>query len=231
MNVSLVIPTLNERESIAKLLADIVAIFSKCSLVEKAELIIVDDGSKDGTVEIVKQLSLPYPIKVIERTTRGLATAVLAGFGAATHEIVGVMDADLSHPPELIPQLLSALSDHDLALGSRNLPGGLVENWPWYRKLSSQFATLLTRPLGITLSDPMSGYFFLKKELLSGHHFSPLGYKILLEIVVKSGVKKIAEIPYVFRNRYLGKSKMGMRESFNFIQHLWRLSTWKITRR
>ncbi len=231
MNVSLVIPTLNERDSIEKLLTDVAATLAKSPLVNEAELIIVDDGSTDGTVAHLHSLQLAYPIIIIERTTRGLATAVLTGFAKAKYDIVGVMDADLSHPPDLIPLLLKKLETADLAIGSRNLPGGLVENWPWYRKLSSRFATLLTRPLGVAITDPMSGYFFLKKTLLNGKNFSPLGYKILLEIVVKSGVTKIAEVAYIFRNRYLGKSKMGLRESVNFLKHLWRLITWKITKR
>jgi dolichol-phosphate mannosyltransferase len=164
MNLSLVIPTLNEEEGIEKLLHLVSKAISSSSQVTEAEIIVVDDGSKDKTVAIASSQQIPQQIKIIQRNVRGLATAVLTGFKKAKYEILGVMDADLSHPPEMIKELIGALEGNDLVLGSRNMPGGLVEKWPWYRKLSSQFAALLTRLLGVKVTDPMSGFFFLKRN-------------------------------------------------------------------
>lgn len=227
MNISLIIPTLNEGGNIKILLNQIATVFKNSPEVENAEIIIVDDGSTDETTTVAKNTPLPYPVQVIKRTVRGLATAVLTGFNAAQYGILGVMDADLSHPPELIPKLLQGLKNANLVVGSRKIPGGQVENWPWLRKLSSNFATLLTRPLRIKISDPMSGYFFIKKDVLAGKQFSPIGYKILLELIVKCNIKNIHEVPYVFHNRSVGKSKMGFKESFNYLRHLSRLYYWK----
>lgn len=228
MNVSLIVPTLNESRNIVELLERISSALKTTDTVAAAEIIIIDDGSTDTTVALAKSAVLPYPVVVIERTVRGLATAVLAGFAAAKYEVVGVIDADLSHPPELIPDLLARLQNADVAVGSRNVPGGAVERWPWYRKFSSQFATLLTRPLGITIHDPMSGYFFLTKKMAVSQAYSPLGYKILLEILVKNPGVRVIEVPYIFQNRLHGKSKMGMRESINYLRHVFKLYRFKL---
>lgn len=227
MTVSLIIPTLNERASLPILFEGLSAAQARLIPEHRLEVIIVDDGSADGTAEEARTAQTPFDVRVIERKERGLATAVLRGFTEARGEILGVMDADLSHPTELIPEMIAAMDKADLVVASRNLPGGSVEEWPWYRVLASRFATLLVRPFGVRCSDPMSGYFFLRRGLLENRPLSPIGYKILLEILVKSEARTIREIPYVFRNREVGKSKMGLGESVNYLRHLARLARWK----
>ncbi len=223
MKISLVIPTLNERGSLPELFRGLVSVSDRLAPDATLEVIVVDDGSMDGTPEIARSASVPFAVRVIERNERGLATAVLRGFDEATGDVLGVMDADLSHPTEAIPSMIERLHDHDLVMGSRNIAGGTVEEWPWYRVLASQSATALVRPLGVRASDPMSGFFFLHRRVLDGVRCSPIGYKILLEILVKGKAKRVAEVPYVFRNREVGKSKMGMREGLNYLRHLGRL--------
>ncbi|MBW2992576.1 polyprenol monophosphomannose synthase [Candidatus Woesearchaeota archaeon] len=225
--ISVVIPTYNEAENIAKLVKGI-----KNSLKNrKYEIIIVDDNSPDNTAKIAISLKNKFPIKVIKRKTRGLSSAVIAGFRFAKGDIIGVMDADLSHPQKKIPELIKALEkqNYDLAIGSRHIKGGGVEEWPFYRKTMSKFATLLARPL-TNAKDPMSGFFFFKKKILKNVKLNPIGYKILLEILVKGKQKNIKEIPYIFRNRKIGKSKIGAKVYLDYLRHIFRLLRYKIMR-
>ncbi|MDQ7815025.1 MAG: polyprenol monophosphomannose synthase [Patescibacteria group bacterium] len=228
MKVSLVVPTLNESGSVSELFRGLDSAAAELPSGWEFEVIVVDDGSTDGTPEIVRSLPSGFTKKVIERKERGLATAVLRGFAEAEGDVLGVIDADLSHPTHKLPELLRRLENNELVVASRNIPGGEVEEWPWYRRFMSWFATLLTRPLGIRVSDPMSGYFFLRRRVFERAEFSPLGYKILLEILVKAKVTSVAEVPYVFRNREVGKSKMGSRETVNYLRHLAKLYSWKV---
>jgi dolichol-phosphate mannosyltransferase len=220
MRFTLIIPTLNEAASIASLFEGIEAAFRQFPTDVFFDIVVVDDGSTDDTVLILRSLNLPFPLKIIERVERGLATAVLTGFRASESEVLGVIDADLSHPPELLPKMVETIRGHDLVIGSRHAPGGAVEEWPWYRRYASMFMTALVRPLGLGVRDPLSGYFLLKRKLIDGQKLTPCGYKILLEILVKSGCRDFLEIPYTFRNRGLGKSKMGARVTFEYLEHL-----------
>lgn len=231
MKVSVIVPTRNESKNIVRLLQRVDAALKCTPGLTDAEIILIDDGSTDGTVALAKNTARSAPLRIIERSVRGLATAVLAGLAASRYGIVGVLDADLSHPPELIPQLLAAIEQADLAVGSRHLPGGAVEDWPWHRKLSSRLATWLCRPLGINISDPLSGFFFMHRRVLAGVNLAPLGYKILLEILVKGRLTTIREVPYVFRNRAHGTSKLGLYESWLYLCHLARLYRYRWFRR
>lgn len=225
MLVSLIIPTLNERDALKYLFLELSEALK--NLPYEFEIIIVDDGSKDGTREFVKSASAPWPIQLIERNERGLATAVLAGFKGARGEVLGVIDADLSHPPSLIPAMLKKMEHADLVIGSRHIAGGLVEEWPILRKLFSKFATYLAYPISRGVRDPLSGFFFIKKSALCAD-LNPIGYKILLEIIVKCAPKKIVEIPYTFRNRSVGKSKMNLKVTLGYFRHLLRLYKFKL---
>lgn len=227
MKISLIIPTLNERDSIAKLLPAVCSVIQNVCAPHDFEILVVDDASTDGTAEVAESLHLPFSVRVIRRRERGLATAVLCGFAEASGDVLGVMDADLSHPPELLPEFVREIQTHDLVLASRYMPGGVVEKWPWYRLYPSKFMTLLTRPLGVRVSDPLSGFFFVRKNVVSEKSFSPIGYKILLEILVKGTFKSVAELPYIFRNRDQGESKMDGREAFRYLTHVVRLYRWK----
>src|SRR4030043_1545115 len=163
--VSLVVPTYNERENIAQLAERIHKALSGYSY----ELIVVDDNSPDGTSELAKNLSSKYPIRVIVRTNeRGLASAVVAGFKQAKGDILGVIDADLQHPPEFIPHLMQGIRQGaDVAIASRYVKGGAIEGWTLKRKIISLGAKLPANVLlaaARKIKDPLSGFFLFRKQ-------------------------------------------------------------------
>jgi dolichol-phosphate mannosyltransferase len=216
--VSVIIPTYNEAGNIKKLITEI------HKNRRDAEIIVVDDNSPDGTAEIAK--SIPHVKVLVRKNQRGLGSAVIGGFRIASGDIFCVMDADLSHPPELIPKLRKALENADFALASRYVKGGGSENWPLLRKIISKAATLLAR--GVTsASDPMSGYFMFRKNIIQGVELQPEGFKIGLEILVKGKQDRIAEVPYTFRDRFAGKSKLGIRTNLQYLHHLIKLYRYK----
>jgi len=224
--ISLIIPTYNEKENIGKLLT----LISNLNL-KNFEVIIVDDNSPDGTAKEVERLAkeIPLKIKLIKRRgKRDLSLSVLEGFKKASGEILGVMDADLSHPPELIPKILKELEDNDFVIASRKISGGEIKEWSLKRKIFSGFATFLAKTLVPKVSDPLSGFFFFKKKIIEGVKLSPIGYKICLEILVKGNYQKLKEIPYVFKNRLFGKSKLNFKIILKFLFHVLKLHLWKI---
>lgn len=227
MLISIVIPTYNEAKNIAILVAKIAKVMAKQSY----EIIVVDDNSPDGTYSIAKGLEAKYPLKAIcRKNEKGLASAVLAGFGAAKGSILGVIDADLSHPPKLIPKLISAVKDGaDIAIGSRLIKCGKVEEWPPMRKFASKIARVLARPL-TKVKDSMSGFFFLKKGIIKNVKLVPRGYKILLEILVRGNYKykKVKEVPYTFLSRHVGKSKIGLKVYLDYVAQLLSLYFYKL---
>ncbi|MBI5221792.1 MAG: NAD-dependent epimerase/dehydratase family protein, partial [Candidatus Magasanikbacteria bacterium] len=228
MLVSLVLPTLNEEKTIVEMLKRLNEIFKRLPDF-KFEVIIVDDDSEDKTVELARAAPIFFDLKIISRSEKGLATAVLAGFAAAAGEIIGVIDADLSHPPELIAQMLPAFEKKDLVIASRRVTGGAIgQSWPIWRNLTSRIAAWPVRFLGVRARDPMSGFFFLRKSLIAGVNFSPIGYKILLEILVRAPVAKFVEIPYIFEDRKAGQSKFGFGQIINYLRHLGRLLVFKL---
>lgn len=226
VSLSLIIPTYNEKENIALLLDKIREVLAE----EEFEIIVVDDDSPDLTWQIVQSHAIKdQRIKLIRRRgERGLSRAVMEGFSQAKDPILGVMDADLSHDPRILPKMIAAVreEDCDLAVGSRRITGGGADKWPWYRKISSDMAThLAKRFLNIELSDPMSGYFLIKKELFERikHKIDPLGYKILLEIYIRSKPRRIKEIPFVFKDRKQGYSKVTPKVMIEYLQMLYKL--------
>lgn len=205
--ISVIIPTYNEAANIEPLLAKVRSAMAGTFY----EIVVVDDGSPDGTGRIVEELKERFPLTVLHRAgKRGLASAVLAGFAAAHGEVLVCMDADLSHPPELMPRLVDAVAagNADIAVASRLVAGGgIVGNWPLHRRLNSYLATLLAR--GLTdVKDPMSGYFALRRAVIHDLSHAPRGYKICLEILVRGTYGTVVEIPYIFDNRTGGRSKM-----------------------
>jgi dolichol-phosphate mannosyltransferase len=226
--LSIVIPTYNEKENLPVLLERIFYVFSKNKI--SGEVIIVDDNSPDGTGLLANSLQKKYPgLRVIHRKGKlGLSSAVLEGFRLAKGDVLGVMDADLSHPPEKIPEMLEAIQKGaDIVIGSRYVKGGGIEGWSAYRKLQSRVAVLLARSF-TSVKDSMSGFFLVKKSCLK-ENLDPNGFKILLEILVKADCKKIREIPITFVNRRKGKSKLGGNEIFSYIQNLFRYLSYKGT--
>jgi len=186
-----------------------------------AEIVIVDDASPDGTGEYAEELGKQYPVSVLHRAGKlGLSTAVIEGFAKAKGDILVVMDADLSHPPEKITEMVSRITDDgaDMVVGSRYVPGGKVENWPIHRRAISKGATMLARWL-TDIKDPMSGFFALRRTVIDGVELNPIGYKIGLEILVKGKISKAVEVPITFADRKAGKSKLGASVYLKYIDH------------
>ena len=226
MDVSIIIPTYKEAENLQVLIPRITEALQGTGL--NAEMIVVDDNSPDATVAVCNQLAHEHPLRLIVRTNeRGLSSAVIAGMHAAQGEILLVMDADLSHPPEKIPELIQALRDPhvDFVIGSRYVSGGTTtDDWGLFRWLNSKAATLLARPL-TTANDPMAGFFAVRTRTFAEHaaRLDPIGYKIALELIVKCRCQRVVEVPILFRDRLHGESKLTLREQLNYLRHLKRL--------
>lgn len=229
LKLSLVLPTYNEGNNIQ----EIIKILSKLldsQIPSDYELIVVDDDSPDRTWEVAAQLLPDCPqLQVMRRVEeRGLSTAVIRGWQAARGEILAVIDADLQHPPEVLLQLLQEMErGADLAVASRHVEGGGVSEWSALRRFLSRGAQvlgLLILPEVIgRLSDPMSGYFMVRRRAIVGKTLSPVGYKILIEVAARGRVRWIAETGYVFRERQAGESKVTWKQYVEYLQHLLRL--------
>jgi dolichol-phosphate mannosyltransferase len=234
--LALVIPTLNEAGNIPTLVNRIRAALDPIDT--NYELLVVDDNSSDGTQRVVGEIAASDPrVKLLVRVNeRGLAGAVIHGWRNTDAGILGVIDADLQHPPELLPSLLAAVRDgHDIAIGSRyvNGHGDSVSGWNPARRAVSTMATWVTYPLqrpGIRVKDPMSGFFMLRRECIEAIQLHPEGFKILLEILVRGRIKSAAEIPYRFGLRHAGKSKANVKVALDYAALLGRLSVDAILR-
>jgi dolichol-phosphate mannosyltransferase len=229
VRLSLVIPTYNESKNVGELVRQLTALLDPV-VGEDYELIVVDDDSPDRTWEVAANLSSTHPrLRVIRRQgEKGLSTAVIRGWQAARGEVLAVIDADLQHPPEVTVDLFRALTDQvDLAVGSRHVDGGGVSDWSFGRRILSRGAQLLGLLLlpGVLgrVNDPMSGYFMVRRSAIAGVALSPLGYKILLEVIGRGRIRSIAEVGYVFRERTAGESKVTWRLYPEYLRHLVRL--------
>ena len=225
-NVSVIVPTYCEAENLSILVPRIHRAMSGTGL--RFEIIVVDDNSPDGTPQVCDRLREHYNLRLLVREhERGLSSAVVAGMQAATGDVLLVMDADLSHPPESIPDLVAALDqpDVDFVIGSRYVKGGsTTDDWGFFRRLNSKIATLMARPL-TSAKDPMAGFFALRRStfLLAAETLDPIGYKIGLELIVKCCCRNVVEIPITFTDRLHGESKLSLREQINYVRHLKRL--------
>ena len=219
-SLSLVVPTYNERDRLPELVREIFAAYDSAGI--RGELVIVDDNSPDGTGALADDLARDRPIKVLHRAGKlGLGTAVIDGFNAASAHVVGVIDADLSHPPDLVPRLFALLQEQqaDMVIGSRYVPGGGTENWELSRVMMSRFACLMAR--GLTpVRDATSGFFLMKRELAEGVRISAGGFKICLELLIRSEPRLVVEVPYVFTGRTAGESKMNLKEALGYLAQL-----------
>jgi dolichol-phosphate mannosyltransferase len=226
--LSVVVPTYNEVGSVPKLAERLHAALGA----RDWELVIVDDGSPDGTADIAAALAPRIPTNVVRRAGKGgLASAVIAGFAAARGDILVVMDADLSHPPELVPSLLSAIEDGaDLAVGSRYVAGGGVEDWPIKRQIVSRVACLMGSAL-VPVRDATSGFFALRRSVIDGVTLNPIGFKIGFEVIARGRYRSVVEVPYTFRDRELGASKFGRREVGQYVVQLGQIARDKLLRR
>jgi len=222
--LSIIIPTYNERDNIQPLVERLHRVLAGQSY----EVIFIDDDSRDGTAEAVREMEKHFPVRVLVRKDKkGLASAVVDGISYAAGDIVAVMDADLQHPPEVIPALLQALENGaDVAVASRYVKGGGSVGLGPVRKLVSRGAALIahialpeTRPV----HDPMSGFFMFRKRVVEGVELKPTGYKILLEILVRGKEQKLAEVPFLFALREKGKSKLNFRQQVDYLRHVYSL--------
>lgn len=228
--ISIIIPTYNESKNIRGILEHI-----QKSIPEnlKAETIVVDDNSPDSTAKIAEDYfhsikeKTDHTINVIKRKAKnGLSSAILNGIQQATGNTIVVMDSDFSHPPHIIPKMIEILrqTSCDIVIASRYIKGGSIQGWPFKRKLMSRIATgIAKRGLGIQPHDPMSGFFMFKKNIIKGLKFDAIGYKMLLEILVKTKGAKIQEVPYTFTDREQGASKLGASTVLDYCKSVWKL--------
>jgi dolichol-phosphate mannosyltransferase len=229
LRVTIVVPTYKEVESLPHLI-DRVATVRQASGVD-FDMLIMDDDSRDGSVELVRARAEPWVELVERKTDRGLSPAVLEGLRRARGNFLVCMDADLSHPPERLPDMLRKLEEGaDFVVGSRYAEGGTTsDDWGFLRWMNSRVATLLARPLTSVL-DPMAGFFALRRETFEkGREFNPIGYKIGLELIVKCACERVVEVPIHFEDRRFGSSKLTFRQQLLYLQHLRRLYIFKFS--
>ena len=227
--ISVIIPTFNESENICNVLESIKDCLPKIDL----EAIVVDDNSPDGTGKIVEEYIKSmkdvagYSISVIHRRAKeGLSSAILDGLKNSKGDTVIVMDSDMSHPPQIIPKMLETIKQTqcDIVVASRYIKGGAVQGWPFKRKLMSTVATKIAKKgLGISTDDPMSGFFAFRRKITDGVRFDAIGYKMLLELLVKTKGVKIEEIPYTFTDRKFGSSKLDSSTILDYCKSVWKL--------
>ncbi|SRR5581483_6422702 len=227
--LSIVLPTYNESQNIAKMLDSIA---SALPVDTAAEIIVVDDNSPDGTGDIASQhgqsiCNGKLSIQVVRRQAKlGLSSAILAGVQSASGDIVVVMDGDFSHPPQTIPHMVEELQNSkcDIVIASRYIKGGSIAGWPFKRRLMSKGATKIAKyGLGIQVHDPMSGFFAFRRQVIEGVKFDAIGYKMLLEILVKAKGARVQEVPYTFTNRRDGTSKLDSSVMLDYIRAVWKL--------
>lgn len=226
--ISVVVPTYNEAATIPKLADRLATAMGG----RPWELVVVDDGSPDGTADVAQALAPAVPVRVVRRSGKlGLATAVMAGFDAAQGDTLVVMDADLSHPPEVVPRLVDAVQDgSELAVGSRYVSGGGTVDWPLRRRVVSRVACLMGNAL-VPVRDATSGFFALRRSVIDGVRLDPIGFKIGFEVIARGRYTKVVEVPYTFRDREAGQSKFGKREVLNYLIQLAKVARDKVAGR
>jgi len=218
--LAIVVPTYNERDRLKDLVEEIFSVWTAAGI--EGGIVIVDDNSPDGTGALADELALAHRIKVLHRAGKlGLGTAVIEGFAAANAPVVGVLDADLSHPPGLLPGMLGVMQSRsaDFVIGSRYIPGGGTRGWGFGRLLMSRVACLLARSV-TPVRDATSGFFLIRRDLARDVRISAGGFKICLELLVRGRPASVIEVPYVFVGRTAGESKMNAREALGYIKQL-----------
>ncbi len=226
---SLVVPTFNEKHNLVELISLLKpAIESQVG--DSYEIIVADDNSPDGTWQLAAELAThdPHIVALRRIEERGLATAVVRGWQASRGDLLGVIDADLQHPPEVVAPLIAAmLHGADLAVASRDAEGGGTSDWSLLRLMISRGSRALGKILlpGVlgAVSDPMTGFFIVRRVAIQNLVMAPCGYKILVEVLFRARPKNIAEVGYVFRSRQRDESKASIMVFVEYVQHLLRL--------
>ncbi len=226
--LSVVIPTFRERDNIGPFLSALCESLDP-ALRGRYEIIVVDDDSPDGTLEAALAIASTHPqIRLTKRQGKHeLAISVIRGWQTATGAVLATINADFQHPPALIAEMWNRAHDSDLVVASRYCTGGGVGDWPLRRRAFAYGA----RCLGVVLlpaifrrvSDPLSGCFMFRREVLAGAEMNPIGYKSLVEVLVHGRVTTISECPYNMRKRRAGSSKATLMRSLEYIVQLWRL--------
>jgi dolichol-phosphate mannosyltransferase len=218
--LSIVVPTYNERDRLPELVSAIFGAYGAEGL--DAELIVVDDNSPDDTGAVADELATRHRIRVIHRAGKlGLGTAVIEGFTASAAPIVGVIDADMSHPPHLLPRMLAVMrrGNADVVVASRYIEGGGTRGWSLGRLVMSRVACSMAT--GLTpVRDATSGFFLIRRDLARGVRISAGGFKICLELLVRGRPASVIEVPYVFEGRTAGESKMNLKEATGYLVQL-----------
>ncbi len=229
VDFSLIVPTYNESKNLPKLVEILTQLLNDY-FNKNYELIIVDDDSPDLTWQVGLDLMPDYPqLRVMRRQgEKGLSTAVIRGWQASQGEILGVIDGDLQHPPETLIKMLDEMEKGaDLVVASRHVEGGGVSDWGFIRRILSRGAQMLgliilPNVIG-RVSDPMSGYFMVRRNAIANRLMNPLGYKILIEVLGRGDIGSVAEVGYIFQERLEGESKVTWRQYVDYILHLLRL--------
>jgi dolichol-phosphate mannosyltransferase len=222
--ISIIVPTYNEKDNVAPLIERIAGALAG----QDYEILLVDDNSSDGTIAAAEALAPRYPVRVlVRREEKGLATAVLHGLAQAEGQVIGVMDADLQHPPEVLPRLAEAIEDGaDLAVASRYVPDGGCPQWGLMRRIISKVALNIAHlllPSSRRVKDPMSGFFMFRRDRLGNAELKPIGYKILLEIMLAGDFQDVREVPFIFEDRSAGASKLKASTQLEYLRHIFSL--------
>ncbi|MGH6651684.1 MAG: glycosyltransferase [Sphingopyxis sp.] len=215
LEVAVVVPTLNEAANVEKLIEKLSTVLAGRGW----EVVFVDDNSADGTSDLVRRIGrTARHVRIVQRVgRRGLSSAVIEGMLATAAPMIAVMDGDLQHSEDALPRLIDAVraGDADIAVGTRYVAGGGVGDWDQGRVRMSRLATRAGQiALGTDVSDPMSGFFALRREAFERAlpRLSGIGFKILIDILASSPTAlRVAEVPYQFRTREAGESKIGLR--------------------
>jgi len=231
-DLTVIIPTFNEEENIAAIIEAVNGVFFENGI--RGEVLVMDDSSKDRTIPIVQEIAgRNGNVRLIVRQEdHGLSQSVVEGFGAARSEILQVIDADFSHPPELIPRFYEAIrGGADVAIGSRYMKGGDIEEWPLRRRVISLGATAFGRMLFPEVTDPVSGFFAVRREVVAGAPLAPRGYKILMEVLGRGRWHSFVEIPFVFKDREEGESKLRADTMVDYLRQCAGIVLFSVTRR
>ena len=229
-DLSVIIPTFREEANIRKIITEVDMVLEQSGL--HAEILVVDDNSPDGTIAAVRDLQRTKDnLRLRVRTADpGLSQSVAEGFVYATSDVIVVIDADFSHPPALIPKMYAEIqAGSDVVIGSRYMDGGGIKKWPLKRRIISLGATFLGRLLFPDVTDPVSGFFAIRKNVVEGARLKPRGYKILLEVLGKGQWEKDKEIPFEFSDRESGTSKLKAKTILEYTEQVVDITLYSFT--
>lgn len=228
IDLSVVVPTYNEEGNIAPFLLELCESLDLL-LPQRYRVLVVDDNSPDSTLEQAGNVAeMHSQIRLVKRMEkRELSTAVIRGWQMAHGRVLATINADYQHPPHLIAEMWKRIEDTDLVVASRYCHGGSVGDWPLSRRIISRGAYWLGKimlpDIFMRLTDPLSGCFMLKREVVTGVELKPIGYKSLIEVLARGNVSSIADIPYQMQVRTRGSSKFYGARWGDYLLQLWRL--------